>query len=313
MIRKLFNEEIELIKQLKGGGVNTSEIAETIKKRKFTMTDVGISSRLLNLWEKSGLLMEGYEERKWKKFNLIEYTWLKIISEMRRYDLSHEIIRNAKQSLLSENRIDDLPNKEEIYEAIKKLAPEDKIDEVQRILESIEIKSQIGNFKINLLEMVINYIILLKQNFSLLVNLEGECIPFKYSAIEEYAKYDEFHEFLAGSFISISLTNILKEFLIKNEIASARKKISLLSDEESQVIATIRDEEVTSVKITKDDSEEIDIIEEVRVGRVDKETRLMDIVLSHGYQTIEIKTQNGTIVHCKNQIKNKIKRKSGTV
>ena len=312
MLSKLFKEEIELIKQLKGE-INTAEIAETIKKRKFTMTDVGISSRLLNLWEKSGLLMERYEERKWKKFNLIEYTWLKIVSEMRRYDLSHEIIRNAKQSLLSENRIDDLPNKEEIYEAIKKLAPEDKIDEVHRILESIEIKSQIGNFKFNLLEMVINYVILLKQNFSLLVNLEGECIPLKYSSIDEYAKYDEFHEFLSGSFISISLTNILKEFLINNEIATARKKISLLSDDESRVIATIRDEKVTSVIITKDDSEKIDIIEEIRTGRIDKETRLMDIILSHGFQTIEIKTQNGAIVHCKNQIKTKIKKLSGTV
>ena len=100
--------------------------------------------------------------------------------------------------------------------------------------------------------------------------------------------------------------------MIKNEIASAKKKISLLSADESTVIQTIRDEKVTSVKITKDDSEEIDIIEEVRTGRVDKETRLMDLILSNGFQTIEIKTQNGTIVHCKNQIKNKVKKEFGT-
>jgi DNA-binding transcriptional MerR regulator len=311
MLNNLYKEEIDLIKQLKGE-INTAEVGDNIKKRQFTMTDVGISSRLLNHWEKSGLLMDGYEERKWKKFNLIEYTWLKIVSELRKYDLSHEIIRKAKLSLLKEYRIDDLPDKELFYEAIKKITPENKIEEVQRLLESVEMKTQIGDFQINFLEIVINYVILLKRNFSLLVNLKGECIPLKYANIEEYAQFDEFHEFLSGSYISISITNILKEFLIKNEIASPKKKISLLSEAESQVIRTIRDDEVKSVKIIKNASEQIDIIEEIRTGRVEKEARIMDLILSHGYQTIEIKTQNGSIVHCENKIKKRIDKVPGT-
>jgi hypothetical protein len=65
MLNNLYKEEIDLIKQLKGE-INTAEVGDNIKKRQFTMTDVGISSRLLNHWEKSGLLMDGYEERKWK-------------------------------------------------------------------------------------------------------------------------------------------------------------------------------------------------------------------------------------------------------
>jgi DNA-binding transcriptional MerR regulator len=312
MLTGLYKEEIDLIKQLKEE-LNTAEVSENIKTRQFTMTDVGISSRLLNHWDKSGLLMEDYEERKWKKFNLIEYTWLQIVSEMRKYDLSHENIRNVKQSLLSDFRIDNIPDKELFYEALINIAPEDKQEELQRLLETIEMKTQIGAFKFNLLEMVINYIILLKRNFSLLVNLEGECIPLKYSSIEEYAQFDEFHEFLSGSFVSISITSILKKFLIKNEVASKKKKITLLTEAESQVISTIRDNAVRSVKVIKSDLEEIDIIEEIRNGKIEKEARLMDLILSNGYQTIEIKTQNGTIVHCENKIKKKIDQVTGTV
>jgi len=96
-------------------------------------------------------------------------------------------------------------------------------------------------------------------------------------------------------------------------LPSPKKKISLLSEAESQVIRTIRDDEVKSVKIIKSASEQIDIIEEIRTGRVEKEARIMDLILSHGYQTIEIKTQNGSIVHCENKIKKRIDKVSGTV
>ena len=311
MLNKVFREEIGLLKSLKRK-IDTGKVGESIHKRQFTMKDAGISSRLLNHWEKSGLLMESYEERKWKKFNLIEYTWLKIVAEMRRYDLSHEIIRKAKESIVFEFGIDDMPNKEEVYEIIMEISEAHLKERVENLIKSAEMKSLLNDFKINFLELVILYTILIKGNYSILVNIEGICIPFKHANFDDYLQYDEFSEFLSGTFISISVTDILKEFILENEFTLPKKKLSLLSESESQVIRTIREEEVKSVIIKKGNSNEIDLIEELRNENIDKATRLMDIILKHGYQTIEITTQDGNIVHCANVIKQKIQHDNGT-
>lgn len=307
MLHQLFQEEIDLLKRLKiEVGINTAQITENINKAQFTMTDVGLSSRLLSHWEKSELLIDTYEERKWKRFNLIEYTWIKIITEMRKYDLSHKAIRNAKGAIVFDFKIKDLPDQKQFYENIKRFGPNDQQEKIEELLQTAQMKSQLNDFKINYLELVILYIILLRGNYSLLVNAEGECIPFKLHAIDEYLKNDMFSEFLSGTFISISITQILRDFMIVNEFALPKRRLTLLSSSESQLINTIREKDVVSVKVMKDSSNMIELIEEFREEKIDKAARLMDIILKHGYQTIEIKTQDGNIVHCSNQIKRKV-------
>jgi DNA-binding transcriptional MerR regulator len=305
MLNIVFQEEISLLKSLRKD-IDTSIIGENIRKRQFTMKDAGISSRLLNHWEKSGLLMESYEERKWKKFNLIEYTWIRAVSEMRKYDLSHEAIRNAKDAILFDFKIKDLPDQKDFQKLVKEFGSNKKKEKIEELLQTAELKSQLNDFKINYLEAVILYIILLRGNYSLLVNAEGECIPFKLHAIDEYIKNNDFSEFLSGTFISISITQILRDFMIVNEFSLPKKRLALLSSPESQLIKTIREKDVVSVKVRKDNSNEIELIEEFRNKNIDKAARLMDIIVKHGYQTIEIKTQDGNIVHCSNLIKHKI-------
>lgn len=77
----------------------------------------------------------------------------------------------------------------------------------------------------------------------------------------------------------------------------------LLSDAESKIINTIREEAVTSVLVIKGKANKIEMIEEFRRPKVDKASRLMDLILSNGYQRIEIKTQKGKIVSSVNLVK----------
>jgi ADP-dependent phosphofructokinase/glucokinase len=50
-----------------------------------------------------------------------------------------------------------------------------------------------------------------------------------------------------------------------------------------------------------DDNSNLKLIEvEEKYDRVEKEARLVDLIISHGYQTIELKTQEGKIIYCKN-------------
>jgi hypothetical protein len=63
-----------------------------------------------------------------------------------------------------------------------------------------------------------------------------------------------------------------------------------------------------------DEKKSIKLIEvQEKYNKIDKEARLLDLVLKDGYQTIELKTQNGKIVHCKNLRKIKPTEETGTV
>jgi DNA-binding transcriptional MerR regulator len=305
IMKSVLQEELSLLKKIRET-VDTKKVLDSINKRHFTIKDVGISSRLLNHWEKSGLLMESYEEKKWKVYNLIEYTWLNVIMEMRRFNLSLEIIRKAKHALCFDFSLKDLPEEIDINELILELSPSHQNEKVKQILETIEVQGLLSDFRQNYLELVIMYIVLLKGNYSLLVNLDGDCIPLKMSNYDDYIQMDEFNEFMSGTHLSISITRILSDFLLANEFVLSKKRLAILSDAESEVIRAVRNEEVSSVKIVKNDLNTIDLIEEMHNEKIDKAARLMDIILSHGYQTIEIKTQNGHIVHCTNQIKYKV-------
>lgn len=298
--------EISQLKELRKQ-VDTAKIGAEIHSRKFSMNDIGISSRLLFHWEKSGLLLENYEAGKWKRFDLIEYTWLKIIMEMRRFELSLDIIRKAKECLVFDFTVNELHNKDDFYAVLSQISEPADAEKVKKILGNLEVRQLIEQSKINYLEIVILYIILLKGNYSLLVNMEGECIVLKHTNIDDFLDIGVFTEFLSGTFLSISISSILKDFMINNELTSPKRKLTLLTEAESFAIQTIRDENVTSVKVKKGENNTVEMVEELRKEKVDKAARFMDIILTHGYQTIEIKAQSGKIVHCENLIKHKIK------
>lgn len=305
MLTSRLQNEIDLIKKVKKV-YDTREILDNILKKRFTTSEVGISSRLLFHWEKSGLLMETYEEGRWKRFNIIEYTWLKIIMELRKFDFSHTTIKKIKDILFARIEFEDLP--ENINEILKSIAPDGKKEKVEQILDSMNLAEQFNELKINYLEIFIQSIILLRSNFLLLVNLEGDCIPFKLEDIEVYSNDDAYLEFLDETFISISISKILKDFMLKNNNAKPAKKLKLLDDREIQVLNKIRNEKVISVMVMKDNQNEIEMIEEFRKENVDKSARLMNILMSDGYQTITLKTQKGVIVDCMNIVKTKLKQ-----
>lgn len=61
--------------------------------------DLKQSSRVLNNWEKEGLINES--DGKWKKYNKIDSVWLEIISQLREFGFSLEKIKVVKNQLFT--------------------------------------------------------------------------------------------------------------------------------------------------------------------------------------------------------------------
>lgn len=83
------------------GSISDSVLCEkfikAIYSREHVMRD-GVSCRVVNHWESQGLLeCERNNESGWRKFNLIEYVWFRIVQKLREFGLPLTKIEKAKE------------------------------------------------------------------------------------------------------------------------------------------------------------------------------------------------------------------------
>ena len=89
----------------------------------FSLEDTGITHRELIHWDEKGLLFSKSEINKWRRFNLIELTWIRIISKLRKLNVGLKTLTAIKQQLFNEFSLAELGaklNKEEIIKELLK-------------------------------------------------------------------------------------------------------------------------------------------------------------------------------------------------
>jgi hypothetical protein len=206
---------------------------------------------------------------------------------------------------------DDLmrQNDNSIVEIIPQIAPSNLEFATRKILEEQEVHEKIKQFRKKLIEIYIMDILTLYSYYSILINPNGEILPIKHSYLEMFADINEFRNLISKSYVSISITEILKDFIIEKDIdLNNKNRIALLTEEESLVLKAIRQDGLKSVIIKFDNDNKMNLLEEIKEERIDKASRLFEMIMTKGYQDITIKTQNGEIVYCENKQKIKIKK-----
>lgn len=72
-----------------------------LNMRSYTVGTSNISYRVINHWDKAGLLPQCLKDGAgWRKFSLVEMVWLKIIQRFREYGFSLDKIARVKKSLV---------------------------------------------------------------------------------------------------------------------------------------------------------------------------------------------------------------------
>ena len=286
-----------------------SELETKLNKKRFTLKQLGVTHRALILWDKEGLLYSTSEKGKWRRFDFFELVWIKLISKLRDFNIPIKTIRKLKENILIPRQLTDPVFVDMIIENALHIAPAERKAEVRRIVSNKEqIINELSSVLIPILFLYIMDVILLKSHFAILVNLEGDFFPFKEFYIEEYQEFQDFHEFIHKSHVSVSLSEIIVDFLIDEDLELTQNKLAILTKAEAQIINTIRKEKLIYLKIRFNKENDIDLIEATKSQKVSKEARLIDLIMSNGYQDIEIKTENGNIVHCINTRKEKLRK-----
>lgn len=288
--------------------ININKLFQSIKESRFTLKDVGVTYRWITYWHSKGLLIGNYIEGKWRKFDLVEFVWLKMIVKLREFNIPIEKIKWIKENLMQNVTVSELITHEDVADILIKLASEENRDTLKKLLKDKNIIDLLSLETMNLFETMIMDIITFSNSYSILIG-STEIVPLKHSALESIADLKEFISVLKGSFISISISEILRDYMIGENGVKGKNKLALLTEEEVKVLEVLKQDNIKSVTIKYGQNCKIELMEVIKVEKVDKRSRLLDFIMTHGYQDITIKTQNGEIVYCENKKKIMIQKK----
>lgn len=288
--------------------ININKLFQSIKERRFTLKDVGVTYRWITYWHSKGLLIGNYIEGKWRKFDLVEFVWLKMIVKLREFNIPIEKIKWIKENLMQNVTVSELITHKDVADILIKLASEENRDALKKLLKDKNIIDLLSSETMNLFETMIMDIITFSNSYSILIG-STEIVPLKHSALESIADLKEFNSVLKGSFISISISEILRDYMIGENGVKEKNKLALLTEEEVKVLEVLKQDNIKSVTIKYGQNCKIELMEVIKVEKVDKRSRLVDFIMTHGYQDITIKTQNGEIVYCENKKKIMIQKK----
>ncbi|MBL7745392.1 MAG: MerR family transcriptional regulator [Chitinophagaceae bacterium] len=263
-----------------------------------------VNSRVLNYWVEEAELLKKWNEKGWRKFSFLEIIWLKVISDLREFGVSFEILKKLKDELFR------VPTTEEIL-----IAFEEKRKGIQDLLKkgtlsgdvkymhemALKLKDFAGDLEdseiMPMFANLIFIIVLYRLGADLVINKHGKFAIFLETSKEVIVVNPEVQQLLNEPHISIPLTNIIESFILKDEI-DKELQTEIFTEEEWKILEILRREKPNSLTVTFDDKQKINLVEITKSKKVDIANRLSNIILKGGYETITLKTQKGKVVSC---------------
>ncbi len=308
------------------------ERVKLISEKRFRLKDTGISPYVFNQWKKHGLITIPLldDNRKWVSLSFVEWVWLKMIDDLRKFGCPIQDILSIKTNILF-NVLDHDSEKinsdfdEKVYEQLEKsgILTHTQIAEAKQYLNDNKIglkdflkkESQ----EITLLETALLHIALGRSEANLILYLseyiyQEESIKSKKVIVKERQKrlsgmrgflyFPEFNkmdytnnlnEFFSVPHICIPLKRYLVDFIATSSVEKELETLNFLSKEELVLLKEMRKGKVKKIVIhySKD---KVDRIEVTRPLQKAQEARLAETFLSSEHADIEYTVAKGQIV-----------------
>jgi hypothetical protein len=213
-----------------------------------------------------------------------------MIEKLKEVGIRFEIIKTVRDEMQRKpvwsNEIDAIlnlliENKPEIYdtkEGKKKIAVKRKI---------LTNQSNIQTYFSNLVAISV----LNKSPLSFLINLHGEVLHIDSNNSNSIFEDNKFIGSFKNLYISISVTEIIQEFIQKSNTGVIKHNLDLISKEELSVLLQLEDEALTKLIIHSGDSQInlFDLSDETKV-----KTLFLNFITSHDYDYITVLNNRGT-------------------
>lgn len=275
----------------------TLELYEYINLPIFKRNHTEISHRFLNWWTKENVLDKNVQEA--GRFTFTEFIWIKAVEQLRLFNLPLPFIATLKTKLFEPIKLKGFVSKtEQAKQFISDLAVSEA--EKKKLIDILlkEHKEDI-NTGINLFQLIILESILKRKSLSLAIFPNCEFLIIDITKEHLYTQSDL--ELLdKTTYIKLSISNLLSEFL-KTDLAFATlSKIQLLTYPENKLFEVIHTGEYDSISIQFKDKK-IKALELKKT--VDTKQKITDLLSKGEFAEITVRKNKGIITKLEQALK----------
>lgn len=271
-------------------GGKQENLFHKLNETRFAVKDFEVQPQYINHWRKQGLFFSNETSRGKTPFSFIDYVWILIIEQLKDVGIRFEIIRQVRDSMLGipiwaadiDGMIDRIIiEKPEVY------AKKPGLDELEKKRKYLKQQAKLQTYFSHLVTNSIHN----KKHLSFWINANAEVIHVTDNEIKEILKNEKCYDFFQHFFISISITEIIRDFIETKKLHLAADILDIISEEERLVLKMIEENSLIELVIDTEGSK-IDLIKEK--GKDVKE-HFMEIITSQGYKDITFTNNRGTV------------------
>lgn len=280
---------------------------EFMREKKYTLKDFNFSPRVANHWIEKGIIANDHEAGKKIKLSLAEAFWLKLVDQLRLFNVSLESIKRIKSDFFDRSF--------NVFEGLTKQQITDQLIQLNlfkaenlKFFDLDQYLHELSKIQLNDFELMIQSILVERIPFFLIFDNKDNFILVKEGQLSnEPASFQmEYERITNRSHIRISMNSVLEEFVTSFGPLNSFERVPILSKQESEVIQLMRTDDVSEVKIRYNEKSKPQMVEITTKNLMNERARLNEIILSRGYQEIRVKTQKGKMVYCENTVKYKL-------
>lgn len=276
------------------------ELQEKLVEKHFSLKDTGLTQIVIHNWDGHGLLLSDRENKeKWRKYDIVEFIWLKVLKELRDTGVSLPVLQKYREGLFSGPSLQWMGEYMEHNAELLEITPiKDHRDEVLKILkekrhDEFSKEAGITWFHLLLMETIVNKIPLGIAFFN-----DGYWLPRNPAGHEDYSP-DQTERLAFNTYVYVSLAGIVREFLYDASF-EVLPKLNLLEKNELKLLEIIHSGDYESVIINFKNRKMKSLL---LVKNQDVRRKVVDVLRDNAYQDIVIKTHEGMITKIQNTVK----------
>jgi DNA-binding transcriptional MerR regulator len=275
-------------------------LIDAMNTPQFTIKDLGVNARDATYWSKKEILpeLEGTTTTR-RKYTLKQALWIKLIQQLRSFDISLRQIKKIKDHVLMKGfNVKEALQDEYMNLIVEQLAKEDgKLEEYKARMKDPSFLKELEKERIDIFEVMVLSTIVFRRDVSYIVSADGFCLPYVFDKHETITKNNpKFESAMKSPHIVLSLSQAYSQLIQEWSEKKWFNEVSIVSTDEKKILGLIRDKSTEELRIMKNNGEVDRVIEE-----------FANHIVRNGYQTITISTRQGKPVHFKNEVSIKLK------
>ena len=286
-------------------------LMEALKTPRFTINDLGINARDATYWDKKDILPTVQTKSTTRrKYTLKQAVWIKLIQQLRSFDISLSQIKLFKDSILNESMsVSELMESEQVALIVEELAKKaGHLEQYKELLKNPEFLKSLDNEKLDVFQMLVLYVIVFKRDISFICLQQGDCIPYCFDKHQHFVdSIDNFDYFLKLPHMVLSISQAVSKLIQDWVEKEWFEEVSIVSKEEKEILQLLRENKTKELQIFKTDNKPDRVIQ-VSNNKFEALEDFANHIIGNGYQKITVNTRQGKVVNFKNEVSLKLNK-----